>query len=480
MLNFSIKKIFLFSFLIALTVFIFLDSVFVYYGSVTNIQTLVKRDMVHNLVDLEIFFSPENIKNYAPIQKNIDNLDSSQIAIWKKLHYKSADDTSEKIDIDAANEIQYAILEDEKFLIKTSAFPTLKIDSSQTINFFNENINGTNWQFLSHQKNGYTYLVAVKSQKKYLLHPLIKNTLIISLGMIPFLLLSTWFLLHFSFASIRNLSSQLKRRASYYLDPIQLKKTPSELKDLVAEVNRLFLRIKKGIERDQRFSGDAAHELRTPLAVISAQTQVAKELIKENKSEEAILTLRKVIMAVENATHIIHQLLTLSRLNVEKNQAPLEMIDILQIARDITSDLALIAVDKNVDLELEAEDYEQLMVKGTHGALMILVRNLVDNAIRYTPHGGQVIVRFVDTPEAIILTVEDTGPGIPNELKARVFERFYRVLGTNQQGSGLGLAIVEQIAESLHAKIVLKDQMEGTGLIVEITFPKKESSNSLE
>lgn len=179
---------------------------------------------------------------------------------------------------------------------------------------------------------------------------------------------------------------------------------------------------------------------------------------------------------MNRSTHIVQQLLTMSRLVPEAaHMEEKDEVNLSRLTREILAMLAPAAVEKQIDLEFES-DAENLTVFGNSTALGILIRNLVDNAIRYSNEHGRIIVRLAKLPNEIMLEVSDNGPGIPAELQPRVFERFFRVLGNKSPGSGLGLAIVQQIAELHGGRLMLDTPKEGTGLIVRFFLPFQENS----
>lgn len=277
-----------------------------------------------------------------------------------------------------------------------------------------------------------------------------------------------WVIISFALRSVSRVTTEISNRASTFLEPVQLTEIPIEIKPLVAELNQLFIRLKLAFERNKRFAADAAHELRTPLAALKTHAQVAIQADNEQDRNKA---LEKVIESVNRSSHVVAQLLTLSRLGEEETLVDVKPVDIHKLATEIIAYLAANALEKNIEIEL-APAPKWPFVLGNDTALGILIRNIVDNAIRYTPSGGEVKISVIEQPDYVILRTIDTGTGIPPELRERVFERFYRILGTKAQGSGLGLAIVTQIANLHHAKIVLATPPNGKGLQFDVAFPK--------
>lgn len=280
--------------------------------------------------------------------------------------------------------------------------------------------------------------------------------------------LLVWIIISFALRSVSRVTTEISNRASTFLEPVQLTEIPVEIKPLVAELNQLFIRLKLAFERNKRFAADAAHELRTPLAALKTHVQVA---LKTNNDADRMKALEKVIESVDRSSHVVAQLLTLSRLGEEEALTDIKPIDLHKMATEVIAYLAPQALEKNVEIELAPSPSEPIIL-GNDTALGILIRNIVDNAIRYTPTQGEVKVAIIEEASTIIFRVSDTGTGIPLELRERVFERFYRILGTKASGSGLGLAIVSQIAKLHHAEIILATPPNGVGLQFDVAFPK--------
>lgn len=319
--------------------------------------------------------------------------------------------------------------------------------------------------------NHYYYIVAERHDvRKQLIHRIVQDDIYITFLTLPLTGLIIWIIIGFSLRSLKKIAQEVSNRAPTYLEPVDLHAVPEEIVPLIDELNKLFLQLRQAFEREKRFAADAAHELRTPLAALKTQAQVA---LKCHDDTERQAILQNVILGVDRSAHVVQQLLTLSRLVPEANSMEeLIEINLYKITAETIAQLAPMAIEKNIDIELSSSD-ESATIIGNITALRILIRNLVDNAIRYTPKGGMVRVAIISEPQMIILRVTDTGPGIPAELRSRVFERFYRVLGSTSSGSGLGLAIVQQIAKLHHAEVKLGSPPNGIGLQVEVCFSIK-------
>jgi two-component system OmpR family sensor kinase len=287
--------------------------------------------------------------------------------------------------------------------------------------------------------------------------------------MAPVLMLVVWWVVSGSLAPVSRVKRQVAARQADDLSPVSENDLPDEVLPLVHELNLLFGRVRTAFDAQQHFVADAAHELRSPLAALKLQV-----LSLERAQDEAArsLAISRVTAGIERATRLVEQLLVLARQEGSVNDVKLEPVSL--------SDLAGLAQARQIDLGLHHAD--DATVDGQPDALIILLRNLVDNAIKYTPSGGTVDIDLrrsagatgvakANVPGRVVLSVEDSGPGIPPEERERVFSRFYRVPGSQAGGSGLGLAIIKSIAER-HGAVLTLDQSERLGgLKVKVDFP---------
>ncbi len=294
-----------------------------------------------------------------------------------------------------------------------------------------------------------------------------RNNGYILLVTFPLFAILIWIIVGLALRSLMRVTNEISNRASNYLEPVATTNLPIEIKPLVTELNHLFTRLKLAFDRNKRFAGDAAHELHTPLAALKTQAQVALKVDNAADRSDALL---KVTQGVDRCSHVVTQLLTLSRLNQEDSLNDWHELDLYKLTKEILTYIVPVAFEKNIDIELLAPPPSST-VHGNETTLGILIRNVVDNAIRYTPNNGEIKVAILNQNNEVMLRITDTGQGIPIELRERVFERFYRILGTKAAGSGLGLAIVSQIAELHHARINLHTPPNGIGLQFDISFP---------
>lgn len=312
-----------------------------------------------------------------------------------------------------------------------------------------------------------TFMIAEKSNyRQQLENQLTQDSVLIMLITYPFLGFLIWIIIGRGLDTLKKVANEVRHRAPSYLEPVDASQVPKEIAPLVHELNSLFQRLKAAFDREKRFTADAAHELRTPLAALNTHTQVALRAKTDEERRQALL---KVLAGVNRGTHVVQQLLTLSRMVPEAGINEAKEMDMAKEAAEIAAQLAPEAIAKNIDIELIAPSKAIMMGNAT--AIGILIRNLVDNAIRYSPEGSEVKIQITKSKTNIVLEVIDNGPGIPEELRDRVFERFYRVVGNKTTGSGLGLGIVQQIAKLHEAKIELKTPSNGKGLNFSVTFP---------
>ncbi len=360
---------------------------------------------------------------------------------------------------------------DGKLLLSSEKTPTTPLISKPGLS--DKIIDGQKWRTFTtyDSKRGVILVLAEQYAARHtMIHEMLVSDTYLTLFIYPLSGMFIWLIIGSGLKSIRFFAKEMAERAADHLDPVDLNEVPVEISPLVDELNKLFLRLQQAFEREQRFAADAAHELHTPLAALKTQAQVA---LKATDPQECYMHLKQVIASVDRCSHVIQQLLTLCRLSPETIMPEhFTQVNLSRIAAEVIAQLAPQAILKQIEIELIAKEADYTLLGNTTG-LHVLIRNLVDNAIRYTPRGGIIKVLIFNTLDSIILQVVDNGPGIPDKLRARVFERFFRVLGTNAQGSGLGLAIVEQIAKLHKGSIGLDTPEEGTGLQVEVCFPKK-------
>lgn len=283
----------------------------------------------------------------------------------------------------------------------------------------------------------------------------------------PALLILIWFVIRKGLLPLTQVTNAVTSRSIDSLQPIAVEHTPTEIRPLIDALNDLLDRLEKAWSTQRAFVADAAHELRSPLTALKLQLQRAEKTTDAEQREAAY---RKLHERLDRTVHVVHQLLTLARQEPQgKKQATTDSADIVAVASASVSQFAPLAEAKHIDLGLDSFA-ETVMVRIRPEDLGILLDNLIDNAIRYTPAGGNVSVTLQCKNSQTMLNVSDNGPGVPLEDRERVFDRFYRREGSGEIGSGLGLAIVKTIADRYNAIIKL-EEANGGGTLVSVVFP---------
>jgi two-component system sensor histidine kinase QseC len=323
------------------------------------------------------------------------------------------------------------------------------------------------WRVFTRKADGFIVQTAERHNiRDELISKIMFSTLLILLITLPLLAVLIWISISHSLKPLQAVANEIAARIPNQLQTLDLKKIPIEIRVLTKAINNLFNRLNKAFENERSFTADAAHELRTPLAGLKIQAQVAQRAIDTQQRE---LALQQILIGVDRATHLVSQLLSLARLDATQTLVTTQL-DMLIIIKDIISKLTPQALEKDIDLGLEntATSY---IISAHHTSISIMLCNLVHNAIRYTPRAGEVTVSLSNIKaDKLTLMIKDTGPGIPLTLQKQVFERFYRGECHNVPGSGLGLSIVQQVAQLHNLEIQLNNISNDGGLCVRVDF----------
>lgn len=264
------------------------------------------------------------------------------------------------------------------------------------------------------------------------------------------------------------LRGQIESRSHRDLTPLDEPRAPREVRPLIHAINGLMGRLQSAMSAQQNFIADAAHQLRTPLAGLKTHAELA---LRERTVDGMRERVRALMLATDRSAHLAHQLLALARAEPEAGStAPMEIFDLAALAREVTSEFVPSAIESSLDLGASGDE-GPVMIQGNAVLVRELVRNLVDNAVRYTPGGGRVTVQVERRDGRVVLVVEDDGPGIAPEHRERVFERFQRLATTAPEGCGLGLAIVREIADLHAAGITVTSGAAERGTRICVVFP---------
>lgn len=427
-------------------------------------------------------------KNYYDTRHEIEELFDAQLAqaarvllelsgheLYEQLGYarqqNNKSDISEHIKTQVhkyQQEMDFQIwIANNKFLAARSEnAPTEHlIDVDET--FGSHIVNGQQWRVYSLSNDDGSIRVQVGQHylERDTLSRSISTRLITSFGiMLPLLAILILITVGRALIPLRNVAEEIENRQVDNLQPISLARVPEEVQPMIKSINSLFTRLQLAFENIVLFTANAAHELRTPLAAQKVHAQVAMQAKDEKTRNEA---LNEVVSGVNRATCLVEQLLTLSRLDPEGELKDDEIANIHKITEEVLADLAPTALKKNIEISLDLTD--SAYINGKPAMVSVMIRNIVENAIRYTPNNGVVEVNITNKDDHIVFRVNDSGPGIPLDEQENVFKRFYRSPNTTEEGTGLGLAMVEKIADIHHAEIKLGKSTLG-GLQMDIEF----------
>jgi two-component system sensor histidine kinase QseC len=358
---------------------------------------------------------------------------------------------------------------DGRLLLRSASAPSMRM-TERFAGFSDAQLDGRHWRVFSDWDDRREFQIQVAERhdiRNELARGIVLRLACPFLFALPLLALLIWAGVGRGLTPLNRIADEVARRAPQRLAPIEAAGAPVEIRPLVDSLNALLQRLEQALEGERRFTADAAHELRTPLAALKTQAQVALRASDDAGRHRA---LDHVIQGVDRASHLVEQLLTLARLDPEQKISGGEAVKLRNLAAQALTQLAPAAIAKKIDLSLEPG--EECTVVGNPAMLEVLLRNLADNAVRYTPEGGKVVVEVIRANARAVLQVTDSGPGIPPEERERIFERFYRGLGTEETGSGLGLSIVRRIAELHGADVTLGEGKGGRGLRVRVAFPR--------
>lgn len=271
--------------------------------------------------------------------------------------------------------------------------------------------------------------------------------------------------IHLGRRSLAHVADQVGRRAADRLDPIDPRDMPVEMRGVVESVNALLRDLAEALDRERRFTADAAHELRTPLAALRVLVGNARTARSDSERRESIEQLDRATQRLER---LVSQMLVLSRLEPRAGMPEPKPVDLVESAREVLEELGSLDHARQIELALQAPEHP-LCAMADPSTILLVIRNLVDNAIRYAGR-GQVQVRVSRTGDTVRLDVEDSGPGIPQDDRKRVLDRFYRRLGTREEGSGLGLSIVDRVLQIYGGRLTLDASPELGGLRATVEF----------
>ena len=371
-----------------------------------------------------------------------------------------------------APKVAFQVWHDGRLAMRSSNAPAAPMAAGRT-GYTTLALGGMRWRVFTARGAQRDVLVHVGEQlasREDILQGVLRGLLGPMLLALPLLALLLWWAVRRGLLPLRRIGQAIARREPQDLAPLPAQTggatLPSELAPLLAALNGLFGRIAALLDAERRFTADAAHELRTPIAAIRAQAQVAQGAGDDRSGREHALA--STVAACDRASHLVEQLLMLARLESADGTA-VEPVDLAAVAREVLAELAPAALARGQALELDASS--PCTVRASATLLAVLVRNLADNALRYGPDGARVVVGVAVQAGRTSLTIEDSGAGLDDAQQRRLGERFFRVLATDAPGSGLGWSIVRRIAAVHGATITTARSASLGGLSVRVSFP---------
>ncbi|MDO8860834.1 ATP-binding protein [Haliea sp. E1-2-M8] len=400
------------------------------------------------------------------------SMDKAEILLDAQLRYASDILTSigpgystEADSVNGAEGFVFQVWDGDSLLLRSASAPTRPLtafeDGYRYVNF-----GGYRWRTLTVASGEQRWsMVAERADVRYLLaESVVLESVTPLLLWLPVAALLIWVLVGWGLAPLRDLSRQINRKASDDLAPLQYTEPPAELRQVIESTNGLLLRLAAALQREKHFASHAAHELRTPISAL----KIHLHNLEGELGPSSALTHANA--GVQRMQHLVEQLLDLARTQPELIKANFHTMDLHLLAQRVTADSWPEFEVRGQSLSLTGES---VLMQGDEAMLEVLLRNLLDNARKYTPSGGEVAVFAGRRASSVVLEVADSGPGIPRDERERVFERFYRV-GERRQGgvtgAGLGLAIVQHIVQLHGARISLGDSALGSGLAVTVEF----------
>ena len=427
-MNYSIKRFLL----IYITV-----AVLVIYALISLAAYWVSKEELNELYDA-------NLKQVA------NAIAAQHLAIQDIMHLYNNNQVGAGAAIEGEEEFYVRVLAKDGAVLYVS-HPNANVPPTNTLGLSTQKYQNKQWRFYAINVNQETIQAA---QSLRLRKNTIKETAISLMAsqllFIPVLVLLIFFAIRKALTPLTALTSDVQSRQSSNLSPFSFEKIPSEIKPLVLSLNTFMDKVSDTISLLKRFTSDAAHELRTPITALKLQLTLVE---KANSNEERVSAIQNLKAGIVRSEQLVSQLLTLARIEPNHQIRQLKPLNLLALVKESIQDLLPLAHEKSIDLGITIG--EEAEITGVQHEIKVLINNILDNAIRYTPNDGKVDASLILNSNHIIFEVRDTGPGIRNDDFERVFERFYRGENKDTIGSGLGLSIVKEIATQHSADIQL-------------------------
>lgn len=424
-----------------------------FYSADTEINTVYDAQLISNANVLWTLISDELNEAEEMVPNKVNDVDqklADQLALNQR-----ADDYAESR--------MFRIWKSGKIIMFSDTAPSSKMPK-QKDGFSTKNYHGDEWRIYTLPIPNTAISIEV-GEKTALRDTLVANILW-NLAwplclLVPAIGAMIWFGIGSGLGAIRGLVSQIKSRTPHDLSPVDISLLPKDLSPLGFSLNQLFIKLDHSFSAEKRFTDHAAHQLRTPQAIIKLQLQMLSSASSEKEKKEL---LQELMISNERASKLVNMLLTSSR--ISHQQIDLQSLLVYPAIASVMAEIGVIAKEKNIEMELSGS--EDVCVLADEALFKLMLSNLIENAVKYTPSGGRVWVNIDQHNTRCKLSIQDTGCGIAPQERTLVFERFYRVSTPTVEGSGLGLAMVADIIEKFSGSIELKTPQTGIGLLVEI------------
>jgi len=438
------------------------------------------RHEVGELFDAQLAQSARVLDALFLHQINKENITSSELKNIQNIidHITVLDDPgynglSKEVSVESISyerKIAFQIWSKENILIiRSASAPNIPLSAvslkEQEHGYFNENINNKQWRVFSIKTEDNKYLMQVGEKfeiRNELTEDISKQLIRSSAVSIPILIIFIWVAISRSLLPLSRIATEVTKRNKENFNPLDIDNTPIEIAPLTESINDLLQRLKIAFEKEQQFTDEAAHELRTPLAALKTQAQVALSANNESEKKHA---LNKIIEGVDRASHLVNQMLVIARL--EKFTKKNERINLHSFALGIIEQYKLQLDEKYLRVIVDGD--VEVTVAGEIDGLTILLNNLLDNAIKYSHENSQITIS-IHNNNYTSMTIENSSQAITSDELERVFDRFYRVPGTGVTGCGLGLAISKQVSDMMGIKLSIINNKDNSGVISKIEW----------
>ncbi len=418
------------------------------------------------MAEAELLFDmqlQEHVKLLSLIRTSTS--DSANSRLLEELELPVQDD----LELSAESVIAYQILDESGRLLLRSVLAPSVAMAPMEVGFSDRNFNAYRWRVLAvHIPESQRWLLAAQRQdvRYELAESVILQAVIPTVLSIPVSALLIWLIVGYGLQPIGRLAQEVRKREVSDLSPVRLDDVPKELAPLTLSTNDLLRRLQSSFNREKRFAADAAHELRTPISTLKVQVH---NLLNELESPTA--SVHELQQSIDQMGHLVEQILILNRTAPDQYMVQFAPVNLYALTQDVISEHYEQVLDKEQEFSLKGNS---VMMAGDGTALKSLVLNLLSNASKYSPRKAQIEMYVEQRGESAVIQIEDSGAGIPEAMRERVFDRFYRLDGDRHSsgvsGSGLGLAIVKHIVEMHGGKIRLSRSQSLGGLCVTITF----------